>query len=157
MANYLTTPGFTKGQAAHLAKGVMRTSLVDVTLDFAQIVAARAAAGVAALAATDTLQVLPLPKGSVILSAGVEVISAETANTTATFSLGFVGGTPAAANAFANALASNALGAAAVGVVPTFVNGTTDNTTNLAVTLVTAAPTNAVIRVFALVADVSGV
>jgi hypothetical protein len=40
-------------------------------------------------------------------------------------------------------------------VVPTLVNGTTANTTNLAVTLNTAAPTNAVIRVFAVVANVS--
>jgi hypothetical protein len=82
-------------------------------------------------------------------------VQAETTNTTATFSLGFAGGTPVAANAFANALASNALGMAAIGLVPTLVNGTTAATTNLALTLGTAAPTDAKVRVFVVVADVS--
>jgi len=155
MANYTDSLGFFKNSAEYPAKGNDRVTSFAVELDFAKVVAARAAAGATALAATDTLHVIPLPRGTVVLSAGIEVVKAETANTTATFSLGFVGGTPAAANAFANALASNALAMAAVGVVPTLVNGTTANTTNLAVTLNTAAPTNAVIRVFAVVANVS--
>lgn len=155
MAAYTDSIGFFKNSAAYPANGNDRISTFAVDLDFAAIVAARAAAGATALAATDTLHVIPLPRGSVILSAGIEVTSAETVNTTATFSVGFVGGTPAAANAYANALASNALAMAAVGVVPTLVNGVTANTTNLAVTLGIAAPTDAVVRVFVVVADVS--
>jgi hypothetical protein len=155
MAAYTDSLGFFKNSAGYPAKGNDRTTSFAVALDFAKIVADRTAAGATALAATDTLHVIPLPRGTVILAAGIEVVSAETVNTTATFSLGFVGGAPVAANAFANALASNALGMAAIGLVPTLVNGTTANTTNLAITLNTAAPTNAKIRVFAVVADVS--
>jgi hypothetical protein len=155
MANYTDSLGFFKNSAAYPAKGNDRVTSFATELDFAKIVAARTAAGATALAATDTLHVIPLPRGTVILSAGIEVISAETTNTTATFSLGFAGGSPVAANAFANVLASNALAMAAIGVVPTLVNGTTAATTNLAITLNTAAPTDAKIRVFAVVADVS--
>ena len=155
MAAYTDSLGFFKNSAGYPAKGNDRITSFAVDLDFAKIVAARAEAGATALAATDTLHVIPLPRGSVILSAGAEVVKAETTNTTATFSVGFVGGSPVAANAFANALASDALGMAAIGLVPTLVNGTTANTTNLAITLNTAAPTDAVVRVFVVVADVS--
>lgn len=155
MANYTDSIGFFKNSAGYPAKGNDRITSFAVDLDFAQIVAARAAAGATALAAADTLHVIPLPRGTIILSAGIEVVEVETANDTATFSLGFVGASPVAANAYADAAASNAVGMTAVGLVPTLVNGTTANTTNLAITLGTAAPTNAKIRVFAVLADVS--
>lgn len=155
MANFLTTPGFVKGQAAHLAKGETRTTFTDIRIDFAAITAARAAAGVAPLAATNTLQLLPIPRGSVLLAAGIEVLRVETVAPTATVSLGFQGGVPAAATAYANAMALNALATVSLGVLPTLVNGIAENTTNLAVTIGTVVPANALIRVFALVADVT--
>jgi hypothetical protein len=155
MAAYTDSLGFYKNSAEYPAKGNDRLTSFAVDLDFAKIIAARAAAGATALAATDTLHVIPLPRGTILLAAGMEVVKAETVNTTATFSVGFVGGTPVAANGYANALASNALAMAAIGVVPTLVNGATANTTSLALTLNTAAPTNAVVRVFAVVANVS--
>jgi hypothetical protein len=156
MANYTDSLGFYKNSAEYPAKGNDRITSFAVDLDFAKIVAARSAAGATALAATDTLNVLPLPIGTVILSAGIHVVKAETANTSATFSLGFTGADPAAANAYASAVASNATGYSAANLGnPTLVKGSTAATTNLALLLNTAAPTNAVIRVFAVVANVS--
>lgn len=154
MPNYLTTPGFSKGRAAPSAKGVFRPSFVDIVIDFEQIAAARAAAGLPALAVGDALQLLPLPRCTVVHAAGVEVLRAETVAPTATVHLGFVGGSPVAANAYANAFPVNNIGMTGAGT-HALVSGTTDNTTTLAVTLNTAVPANARIRVYAVVSDVS--
>lgn len=156
MANYTDSLGFFKNSAAYPAKGNDRITSYAVDLDFAKIIAARAAAGATALAATDTLLVLPLPVGTIVLSAGVEVVEVESTNTTATISVGFQGGSPVAANAYANVKALNALGFGVANLAnPTLVDGTTAATTNIAITLNTAAPTDAVVRVFAVVADIS--
>jgi hypothetical protein len=156
MANYNDSLGFFKNSAAYPAKGNDRITSFAVDLDFAQIVAARSAAGATALVFTDTLKVIPLPVGTIILSAGVEVVEVESTNTTATVSVGFEGGSPVAANAYANAAPLNALGFTVANLAnPTLVSGTTASTTNLAITLNTATPTDAKIRVFAVVADVS--
>jgi len=151
MAAYTDSLGFNKGTAAFPAN-VTEVSKFEVTLDFAEIVAARAAAGATALAATDTLQVIALPAGSVVLSAGLRVISAETANTTATFDFGFTGGSPAAANAYTDDLASNALGYGIANLAnPTAVT----SADTIDILLNTAAPTNCVVKAFAIVANVS--
>ena len=149
MAAYTDSLGFNKGTAAYPAN-VTDISKFQVELDFAAIIAARSAAGVAALAATDTLQVISLPAGSIVLSAGVNVTSAETTNTTATFDLGFTGGTPYAANAYANDVASNATGLKAADLANPSVIVTADTIDLL---LNTAAPVNCVMNVFAIVAD----
>lgn len=151
MAAYTDSLGFNKGTAAFPAN-VTEVSKFEVTLDFAQIVAARAAAGATALAAGDTLQVIALPAGSVVLSAGLRVISAETTNTTATFDFGFTGGSPAAANAYTNDLASNALGYGIENLAnPTAV--TSADTIDLLIN--TDDPTDCVVKAFAIVANVS--
>jgi len=111
-------------------------------------VAARAAAGATALAATDTLQIISLPAGSVVLSAGLNVVTAETTNTTATFDLGFTGGSPAAANAYANDVASNSTGLKAADLANPTVVASADTIDLL---LNTAVPANCVVKVFALV------
>jgi len=149
MAAYTDSLGFNKGTAAYPAN-VTDISKFQVELDFAAIIAARSAAGVAALAATDTLQVISLPAGSIVLSAGVNVTSAETTNTTATFDLGFTGGTPYAANAYANDVASNATGLKAADLANPSVIVTADTIDLL---LNTAAPVNCVMNVFAIVAN----
>jgi hypothetical protein len=149
MAAYTDSLGFNKGTAAYPAN-VTDISKFQVELDFAAIIAARSAAGVAALAATDTLQVISLPAGSIVLSAGVNVTSAETTNTTATFDLGFTGGTPYAANAYANDVASNATGLKAADLANPSVVVTADTIDLL---LNTAAPVNCVMNVFAIVAN----
>ena len=151
MAAYTDSLGFNKGTAA-FPSNVTEVSKFSVELDFAAIVAARSAAGATALAAGDTLQVIALPAGSVVLSAGLQVTKAETTNTTATFDLGFTGGSPAAADAYANDLASNALGYGIANLAnPTAV--TSADTIDLL--LNTAAPTDCVVTAFAIVANVS--
>ena len=149
MTAFTDTLGFNKGTAA-FPSNVTSISKFQVELDFATIIAARSAAGVAALAATDTLQVISLPAGSIVLSAGVNVTSAETTNTTATFDLGFTGGSPYAANAYANDVASNATGLKAADLANPSVVVTADTIDLL---LNTAAPVNCVMNVFAIVAN----
>lgn len=97
-----TAPGYTRRTTTSNLSGTGCISKYLVVLDFAKIKAARAAAGLTALAATDTIGVMDLPKGSVVFQAGVYVAKQEVTSTTATFDLGFYGGSPAAANIFGN-------------------------------------------------------
>lgn len=86
MATYTDSLGFNKGSAGfHDATG-RRLYRTEVVLDFAKIAAARSAAGVAALASGDVLEVIPLPAKSHVLAVGYDVTVAEGA--TATFDFG---------------------------------------------------------------------
>jgi hypothetical protein len=149
MTAFTDTLGFNKGTAA-FPSNVTAISKFEVTLNFATIIAARLAAGATALAATDTLQVISLPAGSIVLAAGVNVTSAETTNTTATFDLGFTGGSPYAANVYANDVVSNTTGLKAADLANPSIIVTADTIDLL---LNTAAPVNCVMNVFAIVAD----
>jgi len=151
MAAYTDSLGFNKGTAAYPAN-VTDISKFEVTLNFATIIAARLAAGATALAAADTLQVISLPAGSIVLAAGVNVTSAETTNTTATFDLGFTGGSPYAANVYANDVVSNTTGLKAADLANPSVIVAADTIDLL---LNTAAPVNCVVNVFAIVANAS--
>lgn len=149
MATYTDSLGFNKGSAAFPAV-VDFVSKFDVVLDFAAINAARTAAGATALAAADVLQVINLPANAVVLSAGIEVVTTDAS--TATFDLGFTGGTPAAANCYANDAAIGTAGYTVADLAnPTAVK--VADTIDLLIN--TAAPTTGKIRVFAVVADVS--
>ena len=148
MANYTDSLGFNKGTAAFPdGSGISKFS---VELDFAAIVAARSAAGATAFTAGDTLQVISLPAGSIVLSAGINITTAETTNTTATFDLGYTGGSPAAANAYGNDLASNSTGLKAADLANPTVVASADTIDLL---MNTAIPTDCVMKVFAIVAD----
>jgi hypothetical protein len=147
MAAYTDTLGFYKGSAAFGAHADKRLGYTEVTVDFAKVVAARAAASATALAAADTLQVLQVPAGSLVLAGGMNVTEAEVTNTTATFDLGCTGGSPIAANAFANDIASNAVSVSSVGLAAPVLFTSADTIDLL---LNTAAPTNAVVKVWAL-------
>lgn len=152
MTAFTDSYGFNKGSAAFPAYGDTRVSYIEVELDFAAIVAARSAASATALAAADTLQIIQVPANAVILHAGFEVTKVESTNTTATFDFGFTGGSPAAANAFGNDIASNALGwswAAGNGLANPIIVGTSNDTIDLLIN--TAAPTDCVLRCFAVV------
>lgn len=151
MANYTDTLGFYKGSAAFGAHADKRLGYVEVTLDFAKIVAARLAASATALAAGDTLQVLQVPANALMLAGGLTVTSAETTNTTATFDLGCTGGSPIAANAFCNDVASNALASNSTGLAAP-VQFTSADTIDLL--LNTAAPANAKVKAWALFYDI---
>jgi len=148
MAAYTDTLGFNKGTAAYPdGNGI---SKFTVELDFAKIVAARSAAGATALAAADTLQVISLPAGSIVLAAGLVVTKVESTNTTATFDFGFTGGSPYAANVYVDNDASNALGLSAADLANPSVVPTAD-TIDLLIN--TAVPTDCVVEAFAVVVN----
>ena len=149
MAAYTDSLGFNQGTAAYPAN-VSDISKFEVTVDFADVKAARAAAGATALAATDTMQIIKLPAGSVVLSAGMNVITAETVNATATIDIGFTGGSPAAANAYGNDLATNSTGLKAADLANPTVVASADT---IDILLNTAVPENAVIKFFAFVGN----
>ena len=148
MTAFTDSLGFNKGVAAYPDTAAVYKFEVD--LDFAQIVAARAAAGATALAATDTLQVIALPAYSVVLAAGLNVVSAETTNTTATFDFGYTGGTPAAANVYCDDFASNAVAMDSDNLANATVIKAADTIDLL---LNTAVPANAVVKAWAIVAN----
>jgi hypothetical protein len=149
MAAYTDSLGFNQGTAAYPAN-VTEISKFEVTVDFAAVKAARAAAGATALSAGDTMQIIKLPAGSVVLSGGMNVITAETTNTTATIDIGFTGGSPAAANAYGNDLATNSTGLKAADLANPTVVASADT---IDILLNTAVPENAVIKFFAFVAN----
>lgn len=149
MAAYTDTLGFNKGTAAFPAN-VTDISKFEVTVDFAAVKAARTAAGATALAAADTMQIISLPAGSVVLSAGMNVTSVETINDTATIDIGFTGGSPAAANAYGNDLVTNTTGLKAADLANPTIVITADT---IDILLNTAVPENAVIKFFAVVAN----
>lgn len=139
------------GQRAYSSDA--RVRYYETRLDFAEVVAERASQGLTALVATDIIEAITIPADSVVLHAGLEVTKAETANTTATFDLGYTGGSPAAANVYANDAASNAVAIHHAALAAPIVTGTSADAIDLL--LNTAAPTDCVVRVFALVLDIT--
>lgn len=150
MAAYTDTLGFYKGSAAYGAKSDAKLGWLEVKLDFAKIKAARTAASATALAAADTLQVLQIPANSLLLAGGLVVDSAETTNTTATLDYGTTGGSPMAANALGNDIATNAAAASVTGLAAPVYFSAADT---LDILINTAVPVNAVVRAWALIVD----
>lgn len=91
MVAYTDSFGFNKNSAAYPSNYTTRFSVIEVDLDFAKIAAARSAAGVAALAATDTLVICTLPKGTFVLNGSATLVKAEGA--AANIDVGIGGGT----------------------------------------------------------------
>jgi hypothetical protein len=77
MAAYTDSLGFYKNSAGFTANYTDRVSVMEIDIDFRKIAAARTAAGAAALAATDTLVIGVLPKGSFVLSGVATLVRAE--------------------------------------------------------------------------------
>jgi hypothetical protein len=149
MAAYTDSLGFNKGVAAY-PSNVTDISKIEVVVDFAAVKAARTAAGATALAIADTMQIIHVPAGSVVLSAGMKVLSIETVNATATIDIGFTGGSPAAANVYGDDLVTNTLGLKASNLANPTVVAAADT---IDILLNTAVPENAVIKFFAFVAN----
>ena len=137
MAAYTDTLGFSKGSAGFDSRG-WPLSKNEVRLDFAKIIAARLAAGAVALAAADTLVVIPVAAGSLVLGGGIEILTAETVNTTGTLGLG-------TGSAYAAAAPINALGHTSVALAAPVFYATAST---VILTLNTAAPTNAIARAY---------
>ena len=146
MTAFTDSIGFNKGTAAFPAD-VNSISKFEVKLVFTEIVAARLAAGATALAAADTLQVINLPAGSVVLTGGIQVTTVDAS--TATFDLGTTGGTPAL---LANDAPIDTLGYTVANLANPYLSATADT---LDILINTAAPTTGVINVFAFVANVA--
>ena len=69
--------GFYKNSAGFTSSYTDRLGVAEIDLDFAKIAAARSAAGVAALAATDTLVIGVLPAGAFVLNGVATLVTAE--------------------------------------------------------------------------------
>lgn len=110
MTAYTDTLGFYKNSAGFSANYTDRVSVIEIDLDFAKIAAARAAASAAALAATDTLVIGTLPKGSYVVAAALTLVRAEGA--AGTISVGVSG----SATLFASTFDLNAAVGTTVGV-----------------------------------------
>jgi hypothetical protein len=150
MATYTDTLGFNKGSPAVPAKGNDRSSVVAVDLDFAKIIAARAAAGATALAATDVLEVLPVPAGTIVRNVGLQVLK-----TAASGTIAIGDGTAAAGYLAAQAVSSTGMfGGVPVlntgAFAPTLSGGKLYSSADTVdITIGTAVPATAIVRVFA--------
>lgn len=160
MATIIDSLGFLKGFPVQfvLPAGdtLWKTVRIELILDFPTIIAARAAAGAAALTAADVIEAIPVPAGYLVSNVGMEVMTVGAAGTIA---LG--DGTAAAGYLAANAV--TALGY--FGGVPVLVAGafaptlsggklyTVNDTIDL--TLATAVPSAAKVRVFCLMTDLT--
>jgi len=82
MATYTDEIGFDRGSAGFHEKGLHRIAKLEVTLDIDAIVAARLAAGATALAAGDILEALPIAAGTYVIAAGLNVTTATAATCT---------------------------------------------------------------------------
>ncbi len=110
MVAYTDSLGFYKNSVGFTANYTQRTSVVEIDIDFRKIAAARTAAGATALAATDTLVIGTLPKGSYVVAAALTLVRAEGA--AATIDVGVSG----SATLFANSFDLNAAVGTTVGV-----------------------------------------
>ena len=91
MTAFTDSLGFDKGTKSYTSTYTNRFTVIEIDLDFAAIAAARSAAGVAALAATDTLVLCQLPKGTFVLNGSATLVTAEGA--AANIDVGISGGT----------------------------------------------------------------
>lgn len=157
MATYTDSLGFNKGSAALPSNALHKVHLVEMTLDFPKIIAARTAAGATALAASDVMEIIPIPAGTIVSNVGMEVTTA--AGVTSTISIGDGG----AAAGYLAATSVNATGTS--GGVPVLSSGAFAPTLSggkvytaadtIDITLGTAVPAAAVVRVFAMFTDIN--
>ena len=156
MATYTDSLGFNKGSAALPAKGTDRSTVVSVVLDFPKIIAARLAAGATALAASDVLEVLPIPAGTIVSAVGMQV---QTVAASGTIAIG--DGAAAAGYLAAQAVSSTGyFGGVPVlssgAFAPTLSGGKTYGAADtIDITIGTAVPALAVVRIFAELVDVT--
>jgi len=157
MATYTDTLGFNKGSAALPSNALHKVHLVEMILDFPAIIAARSAAGATALAASDVMEIIPIPAGTLVSNVGMVITTA--AGVTSTISIG----DGSAAAGYLAATSANATGTS--GGVPVLSSGAFAPTLSggkvyaaadtIDITLGTAVPAAAVVRVFAMFTDIN--
>lgn len=129
------------------ANSTARIRYFEIVVDYAKVVAARAAAGNTALTAGDGVAVINLGANTLLLGGGVEVTTPSTA-ATAVLDFGWAAGGNTAT--LTSDLAANAAGAESNGLAaPVYFTAAT----TLDLILKTALPTAGVFRVFAIVAE----
>jgi len=156
MATISDTIGFNRGTAALPAKALNKCHRVEVILDFPKIIAARAAAGAAALTSTDVIQAIPVPAKTVVSNVGMEIITVGASGSLAlgdgTAGAGYLAATVSTSTGLFGGVPVLAAGAYA----PTLSGGKVYSAEDtIDVTLSTAVPSAAVVRVFATLTDVS--
>jgi hypothetical protein len=160
MATITDSLGFNKGYttAPALPAGdtLFKAVRFELILDFPTIIAARAAAGVAALTSTDVIECVPIPLGTLVRNVGMEIMVVGASGSvsigdgsagagylaaTVTTSLGYFGGIPVlSAGAFAPTLSGGKLYSAI---------------DTLDITLSTAVPSAAKLRLFGEMVDMT--
>jgi hypothetical protein len=152
MATYTDSLGFNKGSAALPADGLDKCHRVEITLDFPKIIAARSAAGATALAASDVLEVIPVPAGTVVSNVGMQVTTSTIAIGDGTAAAGYLAATSANATGWSGGVPVLASGAFA----PTLSGGKLYSAADtIDITIGTAVPAAAVVRVFATLTDMN--
>ena len=156
MATISDTIGFNKGTAAYPADSLNKHYRVDVILDFPKIIAARAAAGAAALTSTDVIQAIPVPAKTLVSSVGMEIITVGAPGSLAlgdgTAGAGYLAATVSTSTGMFGGVPVLSSGAFA----PTLSGGKVYSAEDtIDVTLSTAVPSAAVVRVFAVMVDMS--
>lgn len=159
MATYSDGIGFNKGSAGGVpATALHKVGVISVTLDFAAITAARSAAGATALGAADVIEALPIPAKTVVLRVGLDVTTAEGGTLTIDVGDGsdpdgYLDGVNA--NTVTSYSSALALTEGTPNTITGYSNGKYYSAADtIDVTTVNAADT-AVVRLWALVADVA--
>jgi hypothetical protein len=158
MATYTDGTGYNLGTAAHVASGISKVGMLEVTLNFATITADRLAAGLTALGANDVLTALKIPAKTMVLEVGLDVTTAEGGTLTVDVGDGgdvdgFLDGVNA--NTAASYTTSLVLAEAAPNTVLGYSNGKYYSAADtIDIKTINAADT-AVMRLWAIVADCS--
>ncbi len=163
MAIYADNIGYNGGSDGKTSwLGIRNTAVVSSLLDFKRINADRLAAGATALAVSDAIAAMKLKAGTVVLLAGFEVVTADSGSGTKTMSLGDDRATIDDVDYWVAAADIKTTG---FNTASTTTEATDDATTdtpkifeedgNLLLELANGVPTDAVISVFAIIADCS--
>jgi hypothetical protein len=126
--------------------------VVENYISFADVTAAKGSA----IAASDTIEAISVPAGTLILNAGLQCIVPDNA-TALTLDLGFTGGdVDEFVDGFDHAAAAAGAYSAYLATDPQWIAPTTSaDTIDLLIATLTDAPTTGTVRVWALLCDVS--
>lgn len=145
MTDFTDSVGFYKNSVGYPAHNFSRFAVIETELNFSEIANARSDAGLAALDAGDSLEVVTIPGKGYVLAAGVDVETAGTTDLTLTLSDG--------STTFVNALEGDAVGSAGSGGASAQYFAAD---TGLTLAFGVAAPGNLVAKVWVLVANTVG-
>ena len=145
MTDFTDDVGFYKNSVGYPAHNFSRFAVIETELDFSEIANARSDAGLAALDAGDTLEVITVPEKGYVVAMGVDVTTAGTTDLTLTLSDG--------STTFVDALEGDAVGSAGSGGASAQYYAAE---TGVTMTFGVAAPGALVAKVWALVANTVG-